>query len=263
MVPASALGSYVSGSSVLHRLDPRVKLVLLFAWTLALCAIGSWAALLVVTVACIAVIIAIGLPLAQVTRNLAPLGLVLAVMVAAGCLRFDGSGVWALTGSVGIDPQGLERSAKMVVRIVDMVFLSLLLTATTTVSSLTEALLNLMGPARRIGVPVDDLATMLSIAIRFIPVCGEQLRRVVMAQRARGARVGKGGPIHRVTSWVPVMIPLFVGLFRRSDALAISMASRCYRGEGRTCLSTLRMQSIDKAVLIVGLLVALAAVFAP
>ena len=107
-------------------------------------------------------------------------------------------------------------------------------------------------------MPVDDVATMLSIALRFIPVCGEQLERVAMAQRARGARVGQGGPVARVTSWVPVMIPVFVGLFRRSDALSNAMVARCYRGKGRTCLTTSRMGVTDVAVLAVGLAAAVA-----
>ena len=146
-----------------------------------------------------------------------------------------------------------------VARIVLMVILTLLVTATTSVTQLMEALLSLMAPLRGLGVPIDDVAMMFSIALRFIPVCGEQLDRVAMAQRARGARVGQGGPVARVTSWVPVMIPLFVALFRRSDALSAAMAARCYRGRGRTCLTTSRIRPADVVVLAVGLLAAVLA----
>lgn len=259
MAAASVIGSYVPGVSVIHALDPRVKIALLFAWTLALFALESWVALLVFVVLMLGCALEARVPLGSFVRNLAPLALVLLVILLAGALRFDGSGAWAVGGPVGVDPEGLERGAKMVVRIVAMVLLSVLVTATTAATALTEALLNLMSPLRRCGVPVDDLATMTSIALRFIPLCGEQLDRVVMAQRARGARVGEGGPIHRVMSWVPVMIPLFVGLFRRSDALAVAMAARCYRGEGRTCLTTLRLRPVDIAVLLGGLGLALGA----
>lgn len=258
MVAHSVVGAYVPGTSVLHRLDPRVKLVLLCLWTAALFAVQSWAILLGAFAGTVALAVRAGVSLKRCLSGLAPLVIVLVVMLAASGLRFDGSGACAVAGAVGIDPAGLDRGAQMVTRIVIMVLLSILLTATTTVTALTEALLSLMAPLRWLHVPVDDLATMFSIALRFIPVCGEQLDRVVMAQRARGSRIGEGGPIQRVMSWVPVMIPMFVGLFRRSDALAVSMAARCYRGKGRTCLTTLRMRSPDVAVLAAG--TALAAV---
>ena len=248
----SVIGGYVPGASGLHRLDPRVKIVLLCLWTAALFAVQSWAVLLAGFVGTVVLVGTAGVSMRRCVRGLAPLSIVLVVMLAASAVRFDGSGAWGLVGCVGIDPVGLDRGAQMVVRIVIMVLLSILLTATTTVTALTEALLSLMAPLRRLRVPVDDLATMFSIALRFIPVCSEQLDRVVMAQRARGARVGEGGPIQRVMSWVPVMIPMFVGLFRRSDALAVSMAARCYRGEGRTCLTTLRMRPTDIVVLVAG-----------
>lgn len=259
MAVGSAIGSYVAGASVFHALDPRVKLILLFVWTLALFALESWVALLAFVALMVVCARGAHVPLGSFVRNVAPLALVLLVILLAGALRFDESGAWTLGGPVGIDPEGLERGAKMVVRVVAMVLLSVLVTATTAVTALTEALLSLMGPLRRFGLPVDDLATMTSIALRFIPLCGEQLDRVTMAQRARGARVGEGGPVHRIMSWVPVMIPLFVGLFRRSDALAIAMAARCYRGEGRTCLTTLCLRPVDIAVLLGGIGLALGA----
>ncbi len=253
------LGAYVPGNTVLHRLDARIKVVLLVVWTATVLSLGSWWALAAVAGATLCLACLAGIGVSDAGRNLAPLALVLLIILVANSLRLDGTAAWGLWGSLGVSPEGLVGGARIVVRIVLMVLMTLLVTATTSATQLMEAFLGLMGPLRRCGIPVDDVATMLSIALRFIPVCGEQLDRVVMAQRARGARVGQGGPIARVTSWVPVMIPLFVGLFRRSDALSAAMVARCYRGRGRTCLTTARMRSVDVAVLVAGLLAAVVA----
>ncbi len=259
MPGGSVPGAYVPGASPLHRLDPRVKTVLLAAWTVALFSVSSWAALGCVALAALALAALARIPLVRMAGGLAPLLTVFAVLALGGALRFDGTAAWHLAGPVGVDPAGLANGLRAVARIALMAALSLLATATTTASALSEALVCLMGPLRRLHVPVDDLATMLSVALRFIPVCAEQLERVVLAQRARGARVGEGNPVRRVVSWAPVMVPLFVGLFRRSEALAGAMAARCYRGAGRTRLATLRLRPSDAAALVAGAALAVAA----
>ena len=248
-----ALGTYVAGTPPIHRLDARVKVVLLLAVTVALFCVESLPALVVALLAALALCAVAGMPLGRLARNLAPMAIVFAVMLLANALRFDGSGDVALVGAASLSTSGALRGVAAIVRIACMVACALLVSSTTTVSALTESLLCLLAPLRRLHVPVDDIATTLSIALRFIPVCAEQLDRVATAQRARGARVGQGGLVHRVTSWVPVMIPLIVGLFRRSEALAGAMQARCYRGEGRTRLVTLRMRSVDVTVLVLGL----------
>ncbi len=258
LVDGGPLGSYRAGATALHRLDARVKVTLLFVWTAAVLSMASWWMLAAAVAGVLCAVQAAGIEVSRAVRSLAPVALVLLVILVANSLRFDGTGGWGLWGDLGVSPEGLEGGGKIVVRIGLMVLLSLLVTATTSAAQLMEAFLSLTGPLRRFGVPVDDVATMLSIALRFIPVCGEQLERVAMAQRARGARVGQGGPVARVTSWVPVMIPVFVGLFRRSDALSNAMVARCYRGKGRTCLTTSRMGATDVAVLVVGLAAAVA-----
>ncbi len=248
-----ALGTYVVGDSPVHRLDARVKVALLLAATVALFCIESLPALIAVLVGSLVLGVLAGMSLRRVARNLVPMLVVFAVMLAANALRLDGSGDVALVGSFGVSTSGALHGAAAVVRIACMVALALLVSSTTTASALTESLLWMLKPLRRLHVPVDDIATTLSIALRFIPVCAEQLDRVATAQRARGARVGQGSIVHRVTSWVPVMIPLIVGLFRRSEALASAMQARCYRGEGRTQLTTLRLRTADVVVLVVGL----------
>lgn len=254
-----ALGAYVPGNSVVHRLDARVKVVLLLAVTIALFCVGSPVALVVALAGALLLSALAGVPFGRTARNLLPMTIVFAVMLLANTLRFDGSGDIVLFGTFGLSTAGALRGLSAVVRIVCMVALALLVSSTTTVPALTESLLCLLAPLRRLRVPVDDIATTLSIALRFIPVCAEQLDRVATAQRARGAKVGQGSLVHRVTSWVPVMIPLIVGLFRRSEALASAMQARCYRGEGRTRLTTLRLRAVDVAVLVAGLAVCVVA----
>lgn len=254
-----ALGAYVPGASVVHRLDARVKIALLLVATVALFCVGNLVALLAVLAGALGLFALAGVPLGRMARNLLPMAIVFAVMLLANTLRFDGSGDIVLAGGFGLSMAGALRGGAAVVRIACLVALALLVSSTTTASALTESLLCLLAPLRRLRVPVDDIATTLSIALRFIPVCAEQLDRVATAQRARGARVGQGSLVHRVTSWVPVMIPLIVGLFRRSEALANAMQARCYRGEGRTRLTTLRLRTSDVAVLVGGLAVCVGA----
>lgn len=251
-----AMGLYVPGDSPLHCLDPRVKLTLLALWTVCLFSVGRWWLLLAVGVVLYALGRAAGLPVRRVLRGLAPLALALALVVLAGALRFDGTGDWLLAGSFGISLTGLADGVLQVVRIVLMVWLSVLATASTSPAALNEALLGMLAPLRALHLPVDSLATVASLALRFVPVVHGQLERVRDAQRARGARVGEGGPVRKVLSWVPVLIPLCVGLFRRSEALGRAMEARCYRGAGRTSLVVLRLRPTDVAVLAAGAVLA-------
>jgi energy-coupling factor transport system permease protein len=137
-----------------------------------------------------------------------------------------------------------------------------LLTLTTSPVALTDALSRLMRPLSFLRVPVDDVATMFAIALRFIPTTAEETEKVVVAQTARGAVFDEGGPVRRAKAWMPVLVPLFVGLFRRADELAIAMESRCYTGVGRSRLHESRMRATDWTALLAGvILCALAAVF--
>lgn len=254
--------AYAAGSSPVHRLDPRVKLALVLFWTFALLNIESWFALVGVAAVLAGCAALARVPLGRLAAGVAPMAAVLAVLVLANALRFDGTAAWALAGSVGVSPEGLGLGLAAAARVALMVVFSLVLTATTTASALMEAFQSVLGPLRRFGVPVDDLATMLSIALRFIPVCGEQYRRIALAQRARGLGGGAGGPMRHVRAWSAAAIPLMVGLFRRSEALGDAMALRCYCGKGRTSLTTLALRRVDGAVLVIGCFMAVACAWA-
>ena len=248
--------SAAAPGAALRCLDARVKLALLLAWTVALFQVGSWPVLCGIGVAALATVGACGAEARRAVRGLAPLAVVLAAIVAAGALRFDGSGAWHLAGAVGVSPEGLDASLKTAVRIAVMVGLAVPLTAATPAARLSGALRWFLGPLGLLRVPVDDVAMTLEVALRFVPLCAGQLERVLLAQRARGARVGVGGPVRRVTSWVPVAVPVLVGMFRRADALSAAMVSRCYRGAGRTRLAPPRMRPADAAVGAVGCVLA-------
>jgi energy-coupling factor transport system permease protein len=155
---------------------------------------------------------------------------------------------------------GLARGAYFAVRIVLLVLGTSVVTLTTSPVALTDALSRLMRPLGFAGVPVDDIAMMFSIALRFIPTTAEEADKIVVAQTARGARFDEGGPVRRAKAWVPVLVPLFVNLFRRADDLAVAMESRCYTGVGRTRLHVLRMRAVDWVVLSLGVTATLAAV---
>jgi energy-coupling factor transport system permease protein len=149
--------------------------------------------------------------------------------------------------------------AFFVVRIVLLVVGTSVLTLTTSPVALTDALSSIMAPLRAVRVPVDDAAMMFAIALRFVPTTAEEAEKIIVAQTARGAVFDEGGPITRARAWVPVLVPLFVNLFRRADDLAVAMESRCYTGSGRTRLRELRMRNADWIVLAVGVTAALVA----
>ena len=236
--PGPVAGAYVAGASPVHLLDPRVKVVLLLALTTAAFLVGRWEALAAMVLALVGLLALSGVPLARLARGLAPLTLLLVALLALNALRLDGTGDVGPFGWRVVSSQGALRGAVVALRVVVMVAASLLLTSTTSSEALGESVLSLLRPLRALRVPVDDVASeFITIALRLIPVCAEQLDRVVTAQRARGARVGQGGALRRVTSWVPVVIPLVVGLFRRART---HLPWRCRRaatawGSARVC----------------------------
>ena len=182
----------------------------------------------------------------------------LAFTLAVNALRWRPPAALVRLGPLAIDRAGLATGLFFVARIVLLVTGTSLLTLTTPPVALTDALARLMRPLRVVHVPVDDIATMFSIALRFIPTTAEEAEKIVVAQTARGAVFDEGGPIRRARAWVPVLVPLLVNLFRRADDLAVAMESRCYTGVGRTRLHEPRMRAIDWAVLAVAVFVTIA-----
>ena len=225
-------GLYVSTDSPVHRLDPRVKMgaaLLLMVLPFAAPALPS-SLLLVLFVALVALLSAAPLPaLLRTLRTVLWLGLFLFIFYF---FTTPGRPLVAWRG-ISVTIEGILLGATQIYRLCLLVVVSSLLTYTTSPAQLTQGLETLFGPLARVGLPVREFAMVLSIALRFVPTLFDQIDRIMMAQRARGADVRSGAPWQRVRSWVPVFVPIFVASFRRAEELATAMDARGFRGTRR------------------------------
>lgn len=220
---ARAIGSFVPGNTAIHRLDARAKVL-----CLVMASMTSFAATSPVGLA----VVAAGLVAALVASRTSPLRVLLALRPALVVLGFSLlANTVVLVGQPGVSVDGLLRATRAIVRIVLVVGFALVFSATTMPPAIADALASLLRPLARLGVPVGDISTMASVALRFIPLTAEEVLRIRDAQRARGARPDEGGALRRVGAWGQVLVPLVVSLFRRADELGRAMEDRCYTGE--------------------------------
>lgn len=252
------VSTYIPGDSPVHLLDARVKVALLAAYSVALFAAGSWAGLGLATLLLAGVLAVSDLPWRRVLGMAAPVYVIAAFSVAFNALS---SGLPAAEGPSGVSTAlaalapdaGLGRGLFFGLRIVLLAWASLIVSYASTSTELTDALRSFLAPLGRVRVPVDDVACALALAVRFIPLTAEELCRVGNAQWSRGSALG-GGLAARVRAGAAMMVPLFVGLFRRADALALAMDARCYGAPGRrTSLAARRLGARDLAALAAGL----------
>ena len=245
MLKDITLGQFFPGDSLLHRLDPRTKIVLLFFFLAAIFVFDSplaYAALTAFTAALIAVS---RVPFLLMLKALKPLSWIIAFTFVIHLVSTPGDAffhVWLFD----LTWQGAAKGFFIALRLALLILLSALLTYTTSPLALTDALETLMQPLRRVGVPAHEIAMMMTIALRFVPTLIEEADKIMKAQQARGADFTEGSVIERVKGFVPVLVPLFISAFRRADDLALAMEARCYRGGvGRTQMKALRISSID------------------
>ena len=245
MLKDITLGQFFPGDSLLHRLDPRTKIVLLFFFLAAIFIFDSplaYAALTAFTAALIAVS---RVPPFLMLKALKPLSWIIAFTFVIHLVSTPGDAffhVWLFD----LTWQGAAKGFFIALRLALLILLSALLTYTTSPLALTDALETLMQPAKRVGVPAHEIAMMMTIALRFVPTLIEEADKIMKAQQARGADFTEGSVIERVKGFVPVLVPLFISAFRRADDLALAMEARCYRGGvGRTQMKALRISSID------------------
>lgn len=263
MRAATGLGQYVPVESPVHALDARTKMGLGAALTVALFLVRGFVGIGVIAALVAGAVWLSRVPWRVALRGVRAVAILLAFTLLAHAFTLDPSRSILHLGRLGVDAAGLRDGLFFAGRIVVLVVGTSLLTLTTTPIDLTDALERLMRPLAAVGVPAGDIAMMLTVALRFIPTTAEEAERVVTAQQARGARFGEGGLLTRVRAYVPVLVPLFVSLFRRADVLATAMEARCYHGgSGRTRMHVSRMRVADWATLAVGvvLLAAVAAV---
>jgi energy-coupling factor transport system permease protein len=253
----ATIAQYYAGDSLLHRRDPRAKLVAVSALAVALFVRDSFAGLAVYAAAAALAYVLSGVPLVWFWRAFRPLLWLVALTFLAQAVFAPGEPFFSFA-FVHLSWRGLELAAFLSLRLVVLVLIGSVLTLTTPSMALTDGLAWLGRPLRRLRVPTDELALMVTIALRFIPTLLVELDTIMRAQRARGADFLRGGLRERTRSLVPVLVPLFVLSFRRADELALAMEARCYRpGAVRTRLHPLRARWSD-----VVLLVATAAVIA-
>lgn len=244
------IGRYVAGDSPIHRLDPRTKIVLTGAYVVILFVLNDWAAYAVMAAATAGAVALARLPVVYVLRGLRPVLLLLALTVVLNLFVVPGEPL-ARLGPLTATREGLELGSRLAVRLVLLVVTASVLTLTTPPIALTDGIEALLRPLGR-RVPAHELAMMMTIALRFIPTLAEEAERIMKAQMARGADFARGGPLQRARSLVPLLVPLFVGAFRRADDLALAMEARCYRGgEGRTRFRELRLGARDAAAALV------------
>ena len=239
----------------LEGVDARVKVTLLLVATAALFAARAPWALAIWAMLCLLVLRASGIGGKAVARALKPVALLFAFIVCANLVSCDGSADVAIAGSVGISTVGAARAATAVARIIMLVCLALSVAESTTPTKLAQACTSLMRPLGHIGVPIEDVGLVLSMALRFIPVVSEEAGRIRLAQRARGVNFDEGSVLRRVRAWAAVLTPLVVGLFRRADRVAESMDARCYGQRGSEQHRRVPLQPADKLVLLGGLVV--------
>lgn len=212
----------------LSRMDPRVKIVVLLAVSVALF-VGQGLVHLAVWCAALACCLAAArLSPASIVRGMRPVVIVLALTLLANLVSCDGSAVIPVAGPLGINPAGGLRGLTAVVRIMLLVGFALAVATTTTATQIARACTWLLGPLAHLGVPVPAIGLALSLALRCIPLVAEEFSRIRLAQRARAAHLDEGGLMQRIRAWVSVLMPLIAGLFRRADALGEAMAARCY-----------------------------------
>lgn len=262
MIRDITLGQYYPADSILHRLDPRVKFLGTMAFVVSIFLFYSFVGYGVATVFLVAMIALSKVPVKFMFKGLKAILLILMITVVFNIILTPGEPLWQW-GIIKITKEGLILAGKMAVRLTYLVIGSSIMTLTTTPNQLTDGLESLMRPLNRIKVPVHEIAMMMSIALRFIPILLEETDKIMKAQIARGADFENGNLIQKAKALVPLLVPLFISAFRRANDLAMAMEARCYHGgSGRTQMKPLHYRSRDYIALgIIGIYLATSIVF--
>ena len=238
------LGQYFPGSSPIHRLDPRAKLVALICYIVALFLAEGLVTYGILLVALAAVVVSSTVSLKALLRGMKPVVFILVFTAVLNVFYTPGEALvsfWIFT----VTREGVIHAFFMVVRILMLISCTFLLTYTTSPLALTDGLESLMGPLKKLHIPVHELSMMMSIALRFIPTLIEETDKIMSAQRARGADFDTGNLIQKAKALIPLLVPLFISAFRRAE-LATAMECRCYHGgQGRTRMSQLHYRPSD------------------
>ena len=248
MIKDITIGQYFPGNSIIHRLDPRFKLVIALAYIVMLFAGNTVVSIITGAVFCAFSFALSRIPFKLMAKSLKPI-LPILLFTSVLNLIFIDTGktvfkLWILKITYG----GIETSVMMIIRITLLITGTSLLTYTTSPIALTDAIERLLSPLKKIKVPVHELAMMMTIALRFIPTLIEETDKIISAQKARGADMENGNLVQKAKAMIPILIPLFISAVRRAEELATAMECRCYRGgEGRTRMRQLKASAHDFA----------------
>lgn len=247
MMRKITLGQYYSVESFVHSLDPRVKLFATMIYVISLFVVNNWLGYLVGAIALAAYIRASKVPFSFIIRGLKPIIFLLCFSVLFNLFLTDGGQVLVKFWIIQITTQGVKTAVFMAIRLILLIIGSSIMTYTTTPNQLTDAMEKSLGFLKKIKIPVHELAMMMSIALRFIPILVEETDKIMKAQMARGANFEEGGLIEKAKAMVPILVPLFISAFRRANDLAMAMESRCYHGgDERTQMKPLKYSSLDR-----------------
>ena len=246
MIRDITIGQYYPTNSIVHRLDPRVKIMCTLFYLISLFLFKSVLGYVLCTVFLFTVIKLSKVPFKFITKGLKPIVILLMITVLFNLFLTNQGEVLVSFWILKITDEGLRTAVYMAIRLIYLIVGSSLMTLTTTPNELTDGIERLLKPFNKIKVPVHEIAMMMSIALRFIPILLEETDKIMKAQIARGADLENGNIIQKAKDMIPILVPLFVSAFRRANDLAMAMEARCYQGgEGRTKMKPLVYKKRD------------------
>ncbi|MBE6029473.1 MAG: energy-coupling factor transporter transmembrane protein EcfT [Clostridiales bacterium] len=245
MIRDITLGQYYPGNSVIHRLDPRVKIMATLLYIVALFVVKDFTGFIVAALLLEAVIIMAKVPRRYIWRGLKPVLIIIAFTLIVNIFMVRGEVLWQF-GVLHITREGLRTAAFVGIRLVLLIIGSTMLTLTTRPIGLTDGIEALLSPFKKIGLPAHELAMMMTIALRFIPTLLEETDKIIKAQQARGADFESGNILRRAKALMPILVPLFISAFRIAQDLAMAMEARCYGGDvKRTRMNAMKFARRD------------------
>ncbi|MGI6225195.1 MAG: energy-coupling factor transporter transmembrane component T family protein [Peptococcales bacterium] len=261
MLKDITIGQYIPGNSLIHRLDPRTKILAVIIYMTALFIINNAIGYYFILLFSLIIILLSRVPISFYLKGLKPLLIIIFLTVGLHFFMTPGTPV-ANLGPFVITQEGVKQGVFMGTRLILLVTVTSILTLTTTPIALTDGIERLLSPFKKIGVPAHELAMMMTIALRFIPTLIEETDKIMKAQMARGADFESGNILQRAKALIPLLVPLFLGAFRRADDLAMAMEARCYRGgENRTRMKQLNFTSLDTSAFVVTAVVLMVTIF--
>jgi len=251
MIKDITIGQYFPGDTIIHKLDPRIKILATVAFITSLFLINKFYPYLLVLAVVFSMVKLSNVPIKFVLKGLKPLLFIILITFFINVFMTKGVVLFQI-GPLSVTKEGLFQAIFMALRLIFLIIGTSLLTLTTSPISLTDGIEKILSPLKPIGLPAHELAMMMTIALRFIPTLLEETDKIMKAQMARGADFESGNVLRRAKNLVPLLVPLFVNAFRRADELAMAMEARCYRGgEHRTRLNELCMEKKDYIAILV------------